>query len=53
MHFLGPHIGGNTVKMMQEMIPVSYEALRCRIDSLQEVARKNKRPPILTRDAFW
>ena len=49
----GPHIGGNTVKMMQEMIPVTYELLRRRIDSLQEIARKNKEPPILAKDEFW
>lgn len=49
----GPHIGGASVKMMQEMIPVAYEVLRCEIDSLQEEVWMKQVPPVMSRETFW
>ena len=49
----GPHVGGASVKMMQEMIPMAYEELRCKVDSLQEELWKKREPPIMSRDSFW
>ena len=49
----GPHVGGASVKMMQEMIPVAYESLRQGIEGLQEEVWEKRVPPVMNRDTFW
>jgi Leucine-rich repeat (LRR) protein len=49
----GPHVGGASVKMMQEMIPVAYETLRQEIERLQEDVWSKQVPPVMNRDTFW
>jgi hypothetical protein len=51
--WVGPHVGGASVKMMQEMIPVAYETLRQEIERLQEDVWSKQVPPVMNRDTFW
>ena len=50
---VGPHVGGSSVKTMQEMIPVAYKTLRQEIERLQEDVWSKQVPPVMNRDAFW
>ena len=46
-------LGKRSVRVMQELVPRSYEVLRCKMSNLVEDVRMNNRPPFMPKDQFW